>query len=175
MNESSIKYFSYLVTTHNPFAQAILRGNDQFPNIRGTVNFYNAKPCILVVAEVFNLPYKFSKVASEQYGPFYGFHLHEGTQCGSGAGNDPFAASGGHYNPAKVEHPYHAGDFPSLLGNEQGYAYSSFLTCRLQPEEIIGKTVIVHQHPDDFRSQPSGESGMKIACGVVTRNVRAIN
>ena len=71
-----------------------------------------------------------------------------------------------HYNPDNCEHPYHAGDMPPIFGNN-GYAFSIFLTNRFCTDEIIGKTVIIHLQPDDFHSQPSGDSGAKIACGEI--------
>ena len=71
-----------------------------------------------------------------------------------------------HYNPDNCEHPYHAGDMPPIFGNN-GYAFSIFLTNRFWTDEIIGKTVIIHLQPDDFHSQPSGDSGAKIACGEI--------
>ena len=79
-----------------------------------------------------------------------------------------FADSMAHYNPQDCEHPYHAGDRPPLFGNN-GYAYFVFLTGRFKVCEIIGKTVIIHLHPDDFHTQPSGDSGTKIACGEIRR------
>jgi len=63
-------------------------------------------------------------------------------------------------------HPHHAGDLPPLFGNN-GYALSMFLTTRFSVSEIIGRTVILHSAPDDFTSQPAGNSGVKIACGVI--------
>ena len=63
-------------------------------------------------------------------------------------------------------HPFHAGDFPPLLENN-GYAYSKFLTNKFKISEIIGKVIIIHDLPDDFTTQPSGNSGTKIACGVI--------
>lgn len=104
-------------------------------------------------------------------GNFYGFHIHEGGSC-TGDSTDPFKNAGGHYNPANVEHPFHAGDMPVLMGNK-GMACCEFYTDRFYPEDIVGKTVIIHDMPDDFRSQPAGDSGMKIACGVVQMNGEA--
>lgn len=66
------------------------------------------------------------------------------------------------------EYSYHAGDMPLLFGNH-GYAFSIFLTDRFCVEELLGRTVIVNLHTDDFRSQPAGNSGMKIVCGVIER------
>ena len=101
--------------------------------------------------------------AYNQNGNFYGFHIHEGGSC-TGDATDPFKDAGGHYNPTNQEHPFHAGDMPVIMGN-QGAAWFQFYTNRFYPEEIVGKTVVVHDMPDDFRSQPSGDSGVKIACG----------
>ncbi|MBP3342443.1 MAG: superoxide dismutase family protein, partial [Peptococcaceae bacterium] len=60
----------------------------------------------------------------------------------------------------------HAGDLIPLL-SVGGKAWSSFYTGRFYPEDIIGRTVVIHNMPDDFRSQPAGDSGEKIACGVI--------
>lgn len=55
---------------------------------------------------------------------------------------------------------------PPLFENN-GYAYLSFLTNRFQIKDIVGKTVIIHDMPDDFKTDPSGNSGTKIACGII--------
>lgn len=55
---------------------------------------------------------------------------------------------------------------PVLMGNH-GMAWSEFYTDRFYPEDVVGKTVIIHDMADDFRSQPSGDAGEKIACGVI--------
>ena len=73
-----------------------------------------------------------------------------------------------HFNPSDCPHPYHAGDFPQLLSNG-GFAYLQFITERINVEEIIGRTVIIHYGSDDFVSQPSGNAGEKIACGVIEK------
>ncbi|MBQ9989325.1 MAG: superoxide dismutase family protein [Lachnospiraceae bacterium] len=74
----------------------------------------------------------------------------------------------GHFNPTGMSHPFHAGDFPPLLSN-QGYAWTAFFDRRFTLEEIIGKTVVIHAHADDFTSQPSGNPGTPIACGDIRR------
>lgn len=165
--------FSQLICRTRPVAHAALRGSDQFPNIAGTVLFYPADQGTLVVAEVFNLPQLDPRDMSRVFGPFYAFHLHDGRDCGSGAGHDPFAAAGNHYNPTGALHPNHAGDFPALLGNG-GYAYASFYTGRFTPTDTMGKTVVVHQNADDYHTQPSGNAGTKIACGVVYAAVQPL-
>ena len=98
-------------------------------------------------------------------GAIFGFHIHSGSQCG-GNMQDPFADAGEHYNPNGCMHPYHAGDMPPLFGNN-GYAFQIFLTDRFTVNDIIGKTVIIHSEPDDFRTQPGGNSGSRIACGQI--------
>lgn len=59
-----------------------------------------------------------------------------------------------------------AGDMSVLFGNN-GYAFSVFLTNRFRLSDVIGKTVIIHKDPDDYITQPSGNAGEKIACGVI--------
>ena len=70
------------------------------------------------------------------------------------------------YYAGNMPHPQHAGDMPPLLGN-QGYAYQVFYDKRFSIDEIIGRSVIIHSHADDFASQPSGNSGDKIGCGTI--------
>ncbi|MDO5546120.1 MAG: superoxide dismutase family protein [Eubacteriales bacterium] len=142
--------------TGYPRAVAVLRGGRDYPNIRGTVKFFQRCDGVLVEAEVRGLP-------RTQTG-FFAFHIHEGGNC-RGEG---FPNSGGHFNPGSREHPNHAGDLPPLLG-DFGKAYMKVLTGRFRVEEIIGKTVILHRNPDDFHTQPSGNAGEKIACGVIQR------
>ena len=68
----------------------------------------------------------------------------------------------------ECRHPYHTEDMPPLFGS-QGYAFSIFLSGRFSVCEIIGRTVIIHLNPDDFHTQPSGNSGAKIACGMIEK------
>lgn len=70
------------------------------------------------------------------------------------------------YNEDTLPHGNHAGDFPVLFSNN-GYARMSFFTDKFKPEDIINRSVIIHQNPDDYRSQPAGNSGKRIACGVI--------
>ena len=111
------------------------------------LNFYQRKAGVIVIAEVF------------------GFHIHSGNSC-TGNADDYFADSMGHYNPRDCPHPYHAGDMPPLFGNN-GYAFAAFFTDRFTVKEIVGKTVIIRSESDDFTTQPSGNPGAKIACGVI--------
>ena len=64
------------------------------------------------------------------------------------------------------EHPRHAGDLPPVLGND-GTAWMEIYTGRFYPMDVVGRTIVLHEMPDDFKTQPSGDSGMKIACGEI--------
>jgi Cu-Zn family superoxide dismutase len=143
----------------SPAARAEVSGSNEYPAISGTVSFYREKEGVLVVADIRGLPHGGLPCASR----VFGFHIHEGTSC-TGTPEDPFSHALGHYNPQSCDHPPHAGDLPPLFGNN-GYAFSSVLTDRFTIEEIIGKTVIIHARPDDFTTQPAGNSGERIACG----------
>lgn len=97
--------------------------------------------------------------------PIYALHIHEGGMC-TGNSTDPYADVGTHYNPNGCPHPYHRGDLPPLF-SAGGYAYSVCLTNRFDLDEIIGRAIIIHTRPDDFTTQPSGNAGEKMACGVI--------
>lgn len=139
-----------------PYAVADIRGSEAYPNLRGQVRFYPQRRCVLVEANVQGLP------ANET--GFFGFHIHAGDAC---TGED-FADTGSHYNPAETPHPFHAGDLPPLLSCH-GDAYLAVATGRFRVEDIIGRTVVIHDKADDFTTQPAGNAGTKIACGVIRR------
>ena len=144
-------------------AKAAVMGSKDYPALHGTVTLRQMKNGVLVTAEIFGLPSKQDKCD----GGVFGFHIHEGTQC-SGNEKDPFADAKMHYNPDGCPHPYHAGDLPPLFGNN-GYAYMSVFTNRFRVEDVIDRVVIIHSKPDDFITQPSGNSGAKIACGKIRK------
>lgn len=137
-----------------PCAVACVSGGRAEPNLKGIVRFSQNCGGVLVSAEVMGLPHD----------GFYAFHIHDGCKCTGEA----FADSGSHYNPTDAKHPNHAGDLPPLLSNK-GKAQMSVLTGRFRVDEIIGKTVVIHSKPDDFKTQPSGNPGEKIACGIICR------
>lgn len=136
-------------------AQACIRGKRD-SSITGIVSFYSQDFGTLVEADICGLP--------EGEGGFHGFHIHEGGNC-RGEG---FANTLGHFNPSGVAHPLHAGDLPPLL-NCQGRAYLAVYTDRFMPREVLGRTVVIHSQPDDFHTQPAGNAGEKIACGVIRK------
>ena len=133
---------------------AHVSGGGDCPELRGTVRFFPRCGGTLVVADITGLP--------DSETGFFAFHIHEDDNCG---GNG-FPNTGGHFNPEGAAHPQHAGDLPPLLSNN-GRAYSQVLTVRFRVSDIIGRTVVIHRDPDDFKTQPSGNAGKKIACGVI--------
>ncbi len=140
-----------------PYAAAQIRGGMEAPQLSGCVQFYQENGCVLIVA-------KLSDLSKENETGFFGFHIHEGDNC---SGTD-FSGTDSHYNPFGQAHPKHAGDLPPLL-KCQGNAYLSVRTDRFSVSDIIGRTVVIHSDPDDFHSQPAGNAGKKIACGVICK------
>ena len=104
----------------------------------------------------------------------HGFHLHEKGDCSSGDG----MSAGGHFNPNSQPHGqhaaamHHAGDLPSLEADASGVARFSFESTGISvgggSGNIIGRGLIVHRDPDDYTTQPTGNSGPRLACAVVT-------
>lgn len=160
MNNSYPNFMS--IFNNKPVAVARVRGSNLYPQINGQVWFYQMKNSVLVVADVTGLPSGFEKCKS----PIFAFHIHGGNSC-TGDEKDPFSNAGMHYNPHDCLHPYHAGDLPPLFSTN-GYAFCAVLTDRFKIDEIIGKTIIIHSSIDDFASQPSGNAGVKIACGKIS-------
>ena len=102
----------------------------------------------------------------------HGFHIHDKGDCGDN-GN----AAGGHFNPATVAHgapsadPHHAGDFGNVTADAAGVVHTMFnthsITVAAGPNSVVGHAVILHANPDDLATQPSGNAGPRIACGIV--------
>ena len=136
------------------FAMAKINGGEKYPKIRGKVLFEEKCNRVLITVHICNLPQTDSG--------FFGFHIHEGEDCSQ----KNFENTKGHYNPTNTTHPGHAGDMPPLLKSKER-AYLSFETDRFKLRDIIGKTVVIHYLPDDFTTQPAGNAGDKIACGVI--------
>lgn len=132
-------------------------------NASGTVRFTQAGSKVRVEADVKGL-----KPNAE-----HGFHVHEKGDCSA-----PDAMSaGGHFNPGGKPHAHHgkaerhAGDMPSLKADANGNARVSFesdlITTGAAANSVVGKAVVVHRDPDDYTTQPTGNSGPRLACGVV--------
>lgn len=105
----------------------------------------------------------------------HGFHVHDKGDCSSGDG----MSTGGHFNPRGSKHgahgrgEHHAGDLPSLKADAQGVARFSFestgITVGSGAADIVGRGLIVHRDPDDYTTQPTGNSGPRLACAVIAR------
>jgi Cu-Zn family superoxide dismutase len=106
----------------------------------------------------------------------HGFHIHEKGDCSSGDG----MSAGGHFNPGAKAHgnpavpDHHAGDMPMLDADASGNASLTAdldgVTIGGAAADIVGKAVIVHKDPDDFKTQPTGNSGARVACGVIRKS-----
>jgi Cu-Zn family superoxide dismutase len=129
--------------------------------VMGIITFTQADSGIKVVANIQGL----SKGK-------HGFHIHECGDCSA-----PNASSaGGHFNPAEMQHGAptdimrHAGDLGNVVANDSGKVHFEFIDNMLSFEgeySIIGRSVIVHKDADDLKSQPAGNSGSRVACGVI--------
>ena len=120
------------------------------------------------------------KVAGEvtglRPGQEHGFHIHEAGDCSSGDG----MSTGGHFNPLGKQHgspmvpDHHAGDMPMLVADASGNATLvvelDVITIGSGETDIVGRGLIVHQDPDDFTTQPTGNAGARVACAVITRS-----
>ncbi|MDD2502466.1 MAG: superoxide dismutase family protein [Clostridia bacterium] len=150
----------------NQTAAAYILGGPLRPQISGVVFFRATLGGTLISVQISGLPdYKPATDTENPIGP-YGFHLHENGTCEVGNVDNPFQEAGEHWNPTNQPHGNHAGDFPVLFSNS-GRAYMSFFTNKFQVSEAVGKAVIIHENPDDYRTQPAGDAGKRLACGVV--------
>ncbi len=148
-------------------AYAILSAGPDYPAISGLVTFADIPGGVMVCADIQGLPpYKPASGKKSPVGPF-GFHIHEMGMCEVGDPEKPFEGCGGHWNPTNQPHGNHAGDFPVLVAGQGGWAKMCFITDRFTVDEILGRSVMIHENPDDYRSQPSGNSGKRIACGSI--------
>jgi Cu-Zn family superoxide dismutase len=114
-------------------------------------------------------------VTGLQPGMEHGFHVHEVGDCSSGDG----MSAKGHFNPYGRPHAHfstperHAGDMPSLKADANGRAELTIeldvLSVAAGPTSVVGRGLIVHAQPDDYRTQPTGNAGARLACGVIRR------
>lgn len=106
----------------------------------------------------------------------HGFHVHETGECTHGEGSKHFTTAGGHFNPAGVEHacpptePRHAGDLGNIeVTSGSGSVETTTTLLSLSgPNSVAGKAIILHAKADDCKTQPTGDAGDRLACGVVT-------
>lgn len=103
----------------------------------------------------------------------HGFHVHDKGDCSSADG----MSAAGHFNPNGKPHGHHtgaakhAGDMPNLKADASGVAKFEYklngLTVDAGPTSVVGRGLIVHANPDDYTSQPVGNAGGRLACGVI--------
>jgi superoxide dismutase, Cu-Zn family len=130
-------------------------------NARGEITFTQDAKGVHVTGSFTGLPFG-----------EHGFHIHEKGDCTA-----PDASSaGGHFNPASAHHgardaaDRHAGDLGNLKADPYGMARLDITDEKISlegPNSIIGKAVIVHEKADDFQTQPTGNAGGRVACGVI--------
>ena len=109
-------------------------------------------------------------------GQEHGFHVHEAGDCSSGDG----MSAKGHFNPHGKPHGHHgtterhAGDMPNLRADANGRVDATFeldvVSVAPGAASIVGRGLIVHVQPDDYRSQPVGNAGARMACAVIQRS-----
>lgn len=126
----------------------------------GTVTFLQRGDKVFVYADVRGL-----KPNQE-----HGFHVHEKGDCSSGDG----MSAGGHFNPDGVAHGAeagHAGDMPNLKADANGIAHATFELKKMSVADgtfsIVGKGLIIHRDADDYKTQPTGNAGPRLACSVI--------
>ena len=148
-----------------PSARAVLqatKGN----TTAGTVTFTQKGDKVQVVANITGL----------KPGQEHGFHIHDKGDCSSGDG----MSAAGHFNPLGKPHAHpsapdrHAGDLPALKADGSGNARLSVeldvITVTEGKTSIVGRGLIVHAQPDDYKTQPTGNAGARLACAVIQKN-----
>jgi superoxide dismutase, Cu-Zn family len=135
------------------------RGN----NVTGTVWFVQDGPVVDIRGRISGL------TPNQEHG----FHIHEKGDCSS----EDAMSAGGHLNPtAKLHGPpdgeHHAGDLPAIHADAKGeasvHARVAGSVLGSGAGDVAGKALVIHAQPDDYATQPSGNSGARIACGVIS-------
>ena len=130
-------------------------------NVQGIISFKQVEGGVLIVANVTGL-------SPGQHG----FHIHEFGDCSAADGS----SAGGHFNPTNTKHggpdhaDRHAGDLGNIVADDYGIAHYERVDTVLKlngPNTIVGRSIIVHANPDDLTTQPTGNAGGRLACGVI--------
>ncbi len=135
-------------------------------SVSGTVNLTQKGSVVMVVAKVNGL----------KPNATHGIHIHEKGNCSAADAS----SAGGHFNPSASPHggptgdKRHGGDLGNLKADANGSAQMSIevvgITLGTEPNSVIGRAVIVHAGQDDLKTQPSGNSGARVACGLISKN-----
>jgi superoxide dismutase, Cu-Zn family len=148
---------------HGPTASSPLEASSG-STVSGTVKFMQHGDHVMAKVDVSGL----------KPGQEHGFHIHDKGDCSSPDG----MSAGGHFNPTAKPHgpqasDHHGGDMPALKADASGKASTTFhltgVTVTEGPTSIVGRGIIVHKDPDDYKTQPTGNSGARVACGVIAR------
>ncbi len=155
--------YSYM-EYERPALLGAVRGGIGHEEINGTAAVFFLPDAVYFEAQLYGLP------PSE----VFGFHIHDGLVCGTAESG--FADSGKHLSLCPEDawcgrHPYHAGDLPPLFSDGNGTAVMGVYLDRATVADISGRTIVVHSGKDDFKSQPAGNSGVRIACGILAENL----
>ena len=143
-------------------ATAVLTPRADQEGLSGTVTFTAEADGVSIVAHI-------EGASSGDHG----FHIHEVGDCSA----DDFTSSGGHFNPAGVDHAgpadeeRHAGDLGNITIGEDGTGHlevaTNLITLGEGDNSVIGRAVVLHEGTDDLTSQPTGAAGGRIGCGVI--------
>jgi Cu-Zn family superoxide dismutase len=135
-------------------------------SVSGTVNFTQKGQIVLVEAKINGLKANATN----------GIHIHEKGNCSAADAS----SAGGHFNPSSSQHgsptgaTRHGGDLGNLKADANGYAQLSIevsgISLGTEANSISGRSVIVHAGADDLKTQPSGNSGARVACGLISKN-----
>ncbi|CAF3843574.1 unnamed protein product [Rotaria sp. Silwood1] len=144
-------------------AIAVISGNTS-SGITGVIRFTRLKKGIRITGELYGLtPGK------------HGFHIHEKGLCEA----PDFSTAGGHFNPEAMKHgsmhseTRHTGDFGNIVADDYGVAKFSFIDYSISfkgKNSVIGRSAMIHDKEDDLKTDPSGNSGNRIGCGVIQLN-----
>ena len=158
-----IHKYSY-IEHERPALLGTLKGGQGHENIDGTASVFWLPDAVYFEIQLYGLP------ASD----VFGLHIHDGIVCGPA--DSGFTESGSHLSLCPEgtwcdRHPYHAGDLPPLFSDQNGDAVMGVYLDKAVVSDISGRTIVLHSMRDDFSSQPAGDSGIRIACGVLTENL----
>ena len=135
-------------------------------NVTGTASFVEKNGKVTFVAKMTGLK-----------PGIHAIHIHEKSDCSSPDGK----STGGHWNPTFKNHgkwdvgEYHKGDIGNFTADEKGNGTITLTTnewcigCGDETKDILGKGLIVHQDPDDFTTQPTGNAGARVACSAIIK------
>lgn len=136
--------FSKLILAYKPRARAMVKGSRRFSSLHGCVEFYSTGSGTLVAAEFYKLP--------RQEGACYAPQLHRGGRC-SGTVEDPFSDAGERFAASAAR--------DSRLLPCQGYVYQVFFTDQFVPDDLVGRTAVLHE---------LAGADTKMGCGVILRS-----